>query len=500
MVISLARIPAKLRSLLRFTTSISPKRKTSAQVLLLHDTPIGYVSREYLSFSIDISVLVGGSWWEGAMKMQRGLGVVRIPPLQLSGKKLDIITKALAPAYVRIGGSESDSIYYFEAPDADGDSLVLTKPQWDNLHRYVQRNQLKLVFTAKYGLVKRKEHGLWCADELDKLLQYSQSQGYTIDVLELGNELNAYWAFHGLMSQPRAANLAIDYQRFAMIVKMYFPKVKVIAPGCAFWPRLGETVKPFSNITQRFLQLSSEAGTPLDIINWHYYPFQSQRSLIRTRSANTRTMLSPRAFNDFSKYSHSLRKWRDAYYPDTCLWTGETGSAQCGGEPEFSDRFISCFWWADQLGQGAVCGQQVMIRQSLVGGEYGLVDRLSLKLRPDFWLSWLWKQLMGTEVYAVKSNHHMLRCYCHSTQDGSNKTLLLINLSRRSISVDTALSGNVLKQYCLSAKSLHSKRIRVNGEKARYKKGHFSLDDFPDRPLSYELLGHSINFWVYSEN
>ncbi|WP_281171183.1 hypothetical protein [Marinomonas ushuaiensis] len=37
-------------------------------------TPIAKVDPRYLSFSIDISVLAGGSWWEGSTATQGGLG------------------------------------------------------------------------------------------------------------------------------------------------------------------------------------------------------------------------------------------------------------------------------------------------------------------------------------------------------------------------------------------------------------------------------------------
>jgi len=112
-------------------------------------------------------------------------------------------------------------------------------------------------------------------------------------------------------------------------------------------------------------------------------------------------MLDPASFEYFAKYSRRLAKLRDGLQPQAKLWTGETGSAQCGGQPYRSDRWISGFWRADQLGQGARLGQRVMVRQALVGGDYSLVDCLALKPRPDYWVSWLWPQLMGTAVYAA---------------------------------------------------------------------------------------------------
>lgn len=476
----------------------STPRTLAVQIFLTDRPPVTEVDERYLSFSLDVSVLAGGFWWEGSKGTRRGLGTLRIPPLDLNSAKLDKLTRALGPAYLRVGGSEADKIHYFSAPENEPDSLVLTTAIWDNLHRFLQRNQLKFAFTFKYGLFERRQHGQWCGGEVEKLLQYNRARGYAIDVCELGNELNAYWAFHGLRSQPRAFKLAVDYHNFARIIRQYLPQARIIGPGSAFWPKLGETIKPFSNITRKFLETCQQQKTPLDIVDWHFYPFQSLRSPVRTRTATLSAMLKPHALNDFKKYSSALRAWRDEYYPHAELWTGETGSAQCGGQPKLSDRFISCFWWADQLGLGALNDQKVMIRQSLIGGDYGLVDRLTLKPRPDYWLSWLWKTLMGTQVFAVPSPHHMLRCYCHNTPGSDGKTLLIVNLSGRPFRLEILGFGSLVQQYALTAKKLKSKRVRINGKKARFNGGAFRLADYPAAHLTSEIPGHSIHFWLYN--
>jgi heparanase 1 len=479
-------------------------RVKRAGITLIGNEPVARVDECYLSFSIDISVLAGGQWWEGSNAIKAGLGALKVVPFALNNAKLDGLARTLWPAYLRVGGSEADKIHYLSAAKASVDSLLLTHAMWDELQAFVARNDLRLAFTFKYGLFKRSDHGAWCATEIEELLHYSHSKGYRVDVCELGNELNAYWAFHGLASQPRAANLAIDYATFAAAVRKTFPDTKIIGPGSAFWPRLGETIRPFSNITPKFLAASRGLGNRMDIVDWHYYPFQSRRSPIRTRKATASSMLRPRALNEYQKYCLQLKRLRDRYFPTAELWTGESGSAQCGGEPKLSDRFASCFWWADQLGLGARHGQQVMVRQSLVGGDYGLLDRLTLKPRPDYWLSWLWKQLMGTEVYAVDAQHAQLRSYCHSDKSGSGRVVLLINLSAKPCEVallgEFWLPWRLAKTYVLTAKKLSAKKIKINGKKARLKRGlppELSTFEHVLAPLKPVLLPpHSLAFWV----
>lgn len=452
--------------------------------------------KRYLSFSIDISVLAGGFWWEGSSGTRRGLGTLRVPPLKLDTPKLDILVRALGPSYLRVGGSEADKIHYFTAPTEEPDALVLTKKQWDRLHAFVLRNQLKLIFTIKYGLFARHQHGNWCGDEVIQLLQYSRVQGYRVDVLELGNELNAYWAFHGFTSQPRAKPLAADYATFAQQVRAFYPQVRISGPGSAFWPRLGEAIRPYSNITRRFLQA---LPIKLDILNWHYYPFQSSRSPVRTRAASVRALMNPRSFSDFDKYSQTLAFWRDRYQPQASLWCGETGSAQCGGQPQLSDRFISCFWWADQLAQGALNGHQVMVRQSLIGGDYGLIDRLTLKPRPDYWLSWLWVRLMGRRVYRCYHSDKHLRVYCHSHPEKPGRTLLIINLRPRGVNINVEGLSEPSATYTLAAKRLTSRKVFINDKRPRIKKGKLQLADFPHNKHSSRVPGYSISFWCYRE-
>ncbi|MDO6747622.1 glycoside hydrolase [Gilvimarinus sp. 1_MG-2023] len=455
--------------------------------------PIQKINERYLSFSIDISVLAGGFWWEGSDQSRRGLGGLRVPPINLRSGKLDRLVQALGPSYLRVGGSEADKIHYFHAPDNEPDALVLKRKHWDRLHHFIQRNDLRLIFTLKYGLFQRQHHGRWCGEEIEALLQYSRDTHYTIDVFELGNELNAYWAFHGLRAQPKAKDLAVDYATFAREVRQYYPDAKISGPGSAFWPRLGETIKPFSNITRRFLK---ELPHGIDIVNWHYYPFQSHRSPVRTRAASVRTLLNPKSFDDFARYSHTLNVWRDQFQPQAQVWTGETGSAQCGGQPKLSDRFISCFWWADQLGQGALFGQQVMVRQSLIGGDYGLIDRLSLKPRPDYWLSWLWVRLMGHKVYACQLADKHLRAYCHESPDGKGLTLMIINMKPQGIRVSTDIPGTPNQTYTLTAKRLTSRKVFINGVRPKAKlkltPTHFPSTTKPDR-----VPGYSISFWCY---
>ncbi|ETI58647.1 glycosyl hydrolase family 79 N-terminal domain-containing protein [Marinomonas profundimaris] len=475
------------------------KQNKTVSVTLNSMTPITKVDPRFLSFSIDISVLAGGYWWEGSKGTQRGLGTERVEPLDLNQPKLDLLIRALGPAYVRVGGSEADKIHYFTSLNppstTPSDVLTLTQGMWNNLHNFCQRLDLSLMFTMKYGLFERGQHGIWQAHEVEALLKYCDAHGQRIDIIELGNELNAYWAFHGFTSQPSAKNLAKDYDTFIRCIRQHSPTSRIAGPGSAFWPRIGEAIKPLSNISSIFLANLEEK---IDIVDWHYYPFQSSRSPVRTRAATIENILSPNSFKDFEKYSMQLEKWRNDYQPNAQLWTGETGSAQCGGQAKLSDRFVSCFWWADQLGRGAKIGQKVMVRQSLIGGDYALIHRQSLKPNPDYWVSWLWGKLMGECVFSVQSNDPFVQVYCHSAKKEGKCTLLIINMSPKPKIMHCHGFGSKKKRFEITADSLTSKKIRINGIKPKFKKGDVRLKDFPKLSKLNLVSPYSINFWCFT--
>jgi hypothetical protein len=467
-------------------------------VNLNNKTPINKVDSRFLSFSIDISVLAGGFWWEGSKGTQRGLGTQRVDPLDLNQPTLDNLVSALGLAYVRVGGSEADKVHYFTSttplPDVSSNALLLTQEMWDQLHAFCQRNDLALMFTMKYGLFERRNQGMWQANEVQGLLQYCQEHQQTIEICELGNELNAYWAFHGFTSQPSAKSLAKDYDTFIRSIHQYSPNSKVAGPGSAFWPRIGEAIKPLSNISSTFLESLEEE---IDIVDWHYYPFQSSRSPVKTRAATLNNILSPNSLNDFERYALQLKKLRDQHQPQAQLWTGETGSAQCGGQAKLSDRFVSCFWWADQLGRGAKLGQKVMIRQSLIGGDYALINRKTLKPNPDYWVSWLWGKLMGEEVFEVQSNDPFVQVYCHSAKKEGKCTLLIINMSAKPKIMNCQSFGLKKKRFEITADTLTSKKIRINGVRPKFNQGKVKLKDFPKLSKLNIVSPYSINFWCF---
>jgi heparanase 1 len=243
----------------------------------------------------------------------------------------------------------------------------------------------------------------------------------------------------------------------------HFDAPKLAGPANVFFPLLGEPLFDWFG----FLPRALEAGGPaLDIVTWHYYPQQSRRCPVATRRAEPGRLLSPTELDEGERWAAELRELRDRFAPQARLWLGETGHAQCGGEPGLSDRYASGLWWLDQLGQAARGGQDVVVRQTLVGSDYGLLDAATLAPRPDYFNSLLWRKFMGPTVLdvGVSPGNPYLRGYAHCSPDGSAVSLLVLNEhptepARFELGAVPART----ERYSLSAPSLSSDELLVNG-------------------------------------
>ena len=403
--------------------------------------PIHRVAPEYLSFSIDTSQVVGGKWWNPRADVKEtGSGSVPAPVFDFDRPRLDLLASALAPAYLRIGGSEADKVYYdLDAGEGDpvsspdGYESTLTRHRWDRVAAFARRNGLRLVFTLNAGPLTRGPDGAWLGDNAGELIEYTARAGYPVDVWELGNELNLFWYHYGLGNRVSAAQYARDLERLRAILDQHMPRARIGGQGAAFWPIVGEPAGLLFGFTPAYLRA---AGEVVDLVNWHYYPQQSRRGPVAVRKARPSRLLEPAHLDEAGHWARELRRLRDAHAPGKPIWLGETGNAQFGGEPGVSDVYVGGLWWLDQLGLLAASGHNVVVRQTLSGLDYGMIEAESLEPRPDYWNSLLWKRLMGPDVYAVESHPggqgdtaDKLRICAHSgTAGDSSVAVLMINL------------------------------------------------------------------------
>lgn len=426
------------------------------------------VDERFLSFAIDTAQVVGGEFWAPRGQGEGMLSTHAVGRYDFARPQLRRLAAALAPAYLRIGGTDADRTIYHLADGAPpalprGARWVLTRQRWDEVNEFAQAMDLRVAFTLNAGPSARDANGDWDPESARGLISYSRAHGYPVDVWELGNEVNAFPILHRRwLSVDRYAG---DLTRARGLIRELGSPARLAGPSSAFWPILGE-LRSFS------VPLLEQAGPVLDIVSWHYYPQQSHRCPVATRRARTDRMLSPDQLADVEKWAARIEGSVRAHAPKATMWLGETGSAQCGGEPGLSDAFADSLWWMDEMGRVARRGHAVVVRQTLSGSDYGLIDDRTLAPNPSYWASWLWRNLMGNRALAVSQpSAPAVRIYAHCTREGAPLaskgavTALMVNVDPEApAEVELGAPGPVAVLR-LEADGLGARTVRLNGER-----------------------------------
>ncbi|KAF7151246.1 hypothetical protein RHSIM_Rhsim02G0203600 [Rhododendron simsii] len=132
----------------------------------------------------------------------------------------------------------------------------------------------------------------------------------------------------------------------------------------------------------------------------------------------------------------------------TVAWVGEAGGAYNSGHNHVTNTFVFSFWYLDQLGMAASFDTKTYCRQSLVGGNYGLLNTTTFAPNPDYYSALLFHRLMGRKVLATTFNGtNKVRAYTHCAQRSKGITLLLINLDgKNTAQVEVSISNVIVTQ------------------------------------------------------
>lgn len=448
------------------TAPPTPTRDGAVSVRL--DAAIATVDERFLSVAVDTAQVVGATFWSPDAGLEGGGGSSPVAPYDFARPRLRRLAQELAPAYLRIGGTEADKVYYDlgDAPvtTAPGKyKAVLTRAQWDGVNAFAKALDYRVLFTINAGPGPRDAANAWQPDNARALLEYTRAKGHPVALWELGNEANAFPIAHSLDFKVSGQQLAKDAAVARALVDATTPGALLGAPSSAYWPVAGEFISLYPEF------MAAGGGDALDVITWHYYPQQSRRCAIATRRADPELMFVPSTLDEIDKWATAVEAERDAHARGKPVWLGESGNAQCGGEPGESDAFVGGFWWLDELARMARRGEQVVVRQTLSGSNYGLLDDDTLSPRPDYWTSILWRRLMGTRALdAARGDDPLVRVYAHCARAPAAPgavALAVLNLDRTnavSLVLD-AFSGDEAEVYELASREVQSSEVRLNG-------------------------------------
>lgn len=482
------------------TEASVPPADTTAQISIDTTAPVATVDERYLSFAVDTAQVVGGLFWS-AEPVAQLIGQERQPVYDFTRPRLRKLARELAPAFLRIGGSDADRVFYdmTENPIAEEElseefEFVLTAGQVDGIFEFAETLGLDVMFTLSAGRGARDDNDVWTPDMARRLLEYVTRNDYDVTLWELGNEWDRFTIILGLPATPEMA--VADFATARKLLDEFYDDFQLGGPSSAYWPSIGELVEMY----EPFMQMGG--GDSLDVVTWHYYPTQSERGgILRTDPWEPGILLRPGHLDVALTWADEVAKHRDMHAPGTPIWLGESGHAQFGGQPGASDRFEGTFWWLDQLGALARRNVQVSVRQTLSGSNYGLIDDVTLDPRPDYWASVLWQRLMGERVLDVTRSEvdDYVRVYAHCTEGppGAVAVLVINLLEDENVRLKVGGIESERKEiYTLSSDALDSADIMLNGTVLRDDDGAVpSLEphitdgpaDVPPRAMAFVL-------------
>lgn len=450
--------------------------------------------------------------------------------LNLSSPDLKQAVKALSPLTLRLGGSLTDTISYamedsdkcsdFEVSNSSILGFTLSGPclrrkRWDQLLDFCEEVGCDIVLDINALEGRQKPQcpagtdcfnnrdikccsnftGSWNSSNFKQLLKYTakRTKKSPIFGFEFGNELAGAG---GIEAHLTPEEYAKDLRRFALLIREMYPdaqtRPRILAPGSTL------DVEWFS----QFLELAHE---DVDVVTHHMYSLGAGVDPAVSERAR-----SPGHLDQLQDWAAAAASVVQNY--NTELWVGEAGGAYNSGRHLSTDAFLSGFWYNDNMATLAQRNHKAFCRQTLVGGNYGLLDARSLEPNPDFYSALLWRRLMGSQVlnvtvedlWGIRVGRSKLRAYAHCTHRDSQKegggdvTLLLLNLGKNGIglgSLESSFGSKTQKElWSLTAPYLDSRTVFLNH------KILFSINGLKPKQLQptdkVQLKPYSQNFLV----
>lgn len=429
------------------------------------------IDERYQSYQIGMSHLTGGETWKAydpkadVSKQASNVAAVREvrPAADLNNRRLRNLTAALAPLYIRYGGTTSNSVYFQDddrpqlekAPE--GYSVVLTRASWKGAIDFAKSVDAKILtgFTASKGV--RDASGVWTPRMAAPWLAFTKRAGGQIYAAELFNEPNAPDGNAAPKGVP-PEELARDFNVFRTFVKKAAPKLKVAAPGVA---RLGVEIPSLDHYTPE-QYMAARPQPQVDILSYHFYGALAERCAppgspvgISPEMALTEEWL---ARPDAVFQQH--KALRDRVAPRAPIWLTETGGGACGGM-RWQPSFLDTFRYLDTHARLAKRGLDAIFTHALISGSNGIIDEKTFVPNASYWAAVLWRRMMGTKVLDAGENRAGLHLYAHCLRGSrGGVTLLAINLRGASTAIEV---GGPAQIYSLTAADLQSRTVLLNG-------------------------------------
>lgn len=418
----------------------------------------------------------------------------------ITGDRLAEAVRALGEFTLRIGGTLADSVTYAVGADEDIECPTfspamptkarlftggcLTARRWEKLQSFCQRETGCAMLFGINAMVGRECFNVdpsrapcfypdaqctstWNPSNAEALIRATVASGYPIQGWELGNELSC------LSPEQFAESL---YTLNAIVTDVHSEE------GARDLPY------PFIVATDA---VSGEPTLPADLLplvedflyaySWHSYPLGPGVDCTGYGGENNTSVdaqiMDPAGMDAFIAEAAGIDAVTRRATRPIQAWMGETGGAYDSGCNGSTNAFMSGFWYLNALGAFAAEGHHMFCRQTLIGGNYELVNKVTNIPNPDYYSTLLFGRLMGPEVLEVSvevGGEESFRAYAHCTRDSrpesGSVTVLMLNYASKNISATVASGSGLRMEYILtgvptdrSVDALHSDVVALNG-------------------------------------
>lgn len=466
------------------------------------------MDERFQSFQLGFSHLTGGDTWVSyenmtaeAVKERQytgDLASVREPraPTDLSNSRFRKLVSALAPLYIRYGGTTTNTVYFQDneqpklAKAPEGYSVVLTRKRWREALDFAKAVDAKIYTGFSVGHGVRDKAGVWTPVHAKAWLDYNKSIGGEIYAAELFNEPNMEGHSNRLGKEYDAKAFARDYARFRAFITKADPRIKLVGPSDV---ETGGGSMEGTPDTQDYL--TADPAPKFDIISYHFYPAIAERCAgpDSPRGIKQENALSEEYLARQDAPLLARKQLRDRFAPGAPIWNTETGGAACGGT-RWQTSFLDTFRFIDTQARLAKQGMDAIFTHAILSGSNGVIDEKTFMPNADYWAALLWRKFVGTQVLDAGPITPRLHVYAHclrGTRGGV--TLMAINLEPSAASIEASGPAEV---YALTSPDLVSKTVLLNGKPLT-----LGADDALPAitPVKQDggrvtLAGHSVNF------
>ena len=309
--------------------------------------------------------------------------------VDLTNEALIGVVRALAPGVLRIGGSEAgQNLTYVGFPGVEVPCpafyyYCLSRDRWDQILSFASATGVRLMLDL--NLIGPAQSDDWetAAAQIDALLNYTAVTGVTPWAFELGNENQE-------ILEPEEA--AARFGRVHASLARHWPNSStrplLVGPSVHIQPDW---------IVSFLAALSKQPQLPLDVFAYHMYSGYGEAPNIAAQVPTTAFLDDARALVD--KASSAVRWSQAGAAASLPLMVSETAAAWASGGPSGACvAFASSFWYVDHLAHAAATpggGHLAVARQTLIGGNYSLVDSNSeFTANPDYFVALLWRRVV----------------------------------------------------------------------------------------------------------